>query len=159
MADRPQRTRPQAIGWLVLPIRVALGAVFVLAGVLKLEDPQDFAFAIKGFKILPDHAVYIAAFVVPAIEVLAGALLIIGLWARAAALTLVLMLLAFTAGQVSIIARNMSVECTCFGDLEWPCSGAIGTCHLIRNGVLTAMGIIAATLGPGPLSFDRQPHK
>lgn len=157
MADPGSKARP--IGWIVLPVRVLLGAIFVLAGYLKIEDPQAFAFAIKGFKILPDHLIVSAAFVLPCIEILAGVLLIVGLWARSAAIVIFLMLLAFTAGQFSVIQRGLDVKCTCFGNLEWPCSGAIGTCHLVRNSVLMLMAIVAATLGPGPLAIDRHPQR
>lgn len=157
MAESAPKARP--IGWLVLPVRVFLGAVFVLAGYLKIGDPQAFAFAVKAFKILPDHLIIPTAFALPCIEILAGVLLIFGLWTRGAAVVLLLLLLGFTAGQASVIQRGLDVKCTCFGNLEWPCSGAVSTCHLVRNGVLTLMAIITATLGPGPLAIDRQPQR
>ncbi len=157
MTDPTPRARP--IGWLVLPIRVALGALFVMAGVLKISDPQSFAFAVKAFKILPDHLIVPTAFSLPCIEILAGILLIMGLWTRGAAVVILLMLVGFTAGQVSVIQRGLDVKCSCFGNLEWPCAGAVGTCHLVRNSVLIAMSLIAATLGPGPLAIDRHPQR
>lgn len=157
MADPAPKARP--IGWLVLPVRVLLGALFVVAGYLKISDPQSFAFAVKGFKILPDHLIVPTAFALPWIEVLAGILLIIGLWTRGGAVVIFLMLLGFTAGQVSVIERGLDVKCSCFGNLEWPCGGAVGTCHLIRNAVLMLMALIAATLGPGPLAIDRHPQR
>lgn len=157
MADPVPKARP--IGWLVLPIRVILGALFVMAGVLKISDPQSFAFAVKAFKILPDHLIVTTAFSLPCIEILAGILLIMGLWTRGAAVVILLMLVGFTAGQVSVIQRGLDVKCSCFGNLEWPCPGAVGTCHLVRNSVLIAMSLIAATLGPGPLAIDRQPQR
>lgn len=157
MADAAPKARP--IGWLVLPARVLLGAIFVVAGYLKISDPQAFAFAVKGFKILPDHLIIPAAFTLPCIEILAGVLLVVGLWTRGAAVAILLMLIAFTAGQASVIHRGLDVKCSCFGNLEWPCSGAIGTCHLVRNSVLMLMAIIATALGPGPLAIDRHPQR
>ncbi len=157
MADPAPRARP--IGWLVLPVRVFLGAIFVLAGYLKISDPQSFAFAVKAFQILPDHLIVPTAFALPCIEILAGVLLIIGLWTRGSAVVIFLMLLGFTAGQAWVINRGLDVKCSCFGNLEWPCAGGVGTCHLVRNGVLMLMAIIAATLGPGPLAIDRHPQR
>lgn len=157
MPDPTSKARP--IGWLVLPARVVLGFLFAMAGGLKISDPQAFAFAVKGFQILPDHLVVPTAFALPCIEILAGVLLIVGLWTRAAAVVILLLLVGFTAGQVSVIQRGLDVKCSCFGNLEWPCAGAVGTCHLVRNSVLTVMAIVAATLGPGPLAIDRQPQR
>ena len=156
MTDRLQTTKTRAVGWLVLPTRLALGGIFTFAGVLKLLDPQSFAFAVKGFKVLPDHLIVPTAFAVPTIEILAGVLLILGLWTRASALTIFLLLIGFTVGMGAVIHRGESIKCTCFGKIEWPCSGAIGTCHLIRNSVLGLMAIVIVAWGPGPLVIDRQ---
>lgn len=156
---RPQERTPRPLGWLVLPVRVALGALFVFAGVMKLQDPQAFAFSIKAFKMLPesgDHLVVLAALALPWAEVLAGAMLVLGLWGRAAALVIFAMLLVFLGGMISVIARGMNVECTCFGKYEFPCSGAIGPCHLVRNGVLAAGALLCVLAGPGPLAIDKE---
>ncbi|MCC6951373.1 MAG: DoxX family membrane protein, partial [Phycisphaerales bacterium] len=78
--------RPTAIGWLVFPLRLILGGLFMLAGYLKLSAVPVFAGAILGFKMdLPDHIVIGSAFVVPWVEIIAGAMLVLGFWTRAAA--------------------------------------------------------------------------
>ena len=41
--------------------RIALGALFIFSGVVKLNDPQAFAFAIKGFKLVEDHDLIVQA--------------------------------------------------------------------------------------------------
>src|SRR5690606_29482028 len=83
---------------LQLPARLVLGAAFLLAAWMKLfhatwagADPT-FAFAesIKAYKILdPErhaHAIVTGAYVMPWAELLAGLLVLIGLWTRPAAL-------------------------------------------------------------------------
>jgi uncharacterized membrane protein YphA (DoxX/SURF4 family) len=152
-------TTPKALGWLTLPCRLLLGGLFVLAGVLKLGEPQAFADAIKGFKIFTDEREFmipLMSFVLPWTEIVAGSLLILGLWARGAAAVIVAMLLAFVGGVVSVILRELDTKCSCFGDLEWPCEGGVGWCQVIRNGVMIAMATPVFVWGPGPLAIERE---
>lgn len=150
------------LGWLVLLVRVALGGLFIFAGLMKLKDPQSFAEAINGFKVIPYetvHLITVSAFLTPWIEIVAGAMLIVGFWARSSALLIGLMLLAFIAAIASVLARGMEINCSCFGKFERPCTGPIGPCHLIRNGVLLAMALFVVWKGPGALAIDRQSTK
>lgn len=135
-------------------MRLFLGGLFILAGVLKLSDPQTFAEAIKAFKILPEHVIAFAAYGLPWIEIIAGGLLIIGLWTRAAALLITVLLAAFTAGIVSVILRGIDTKCSCFGELEWPCAGDVGQCQIIRNSVLMLAGVIILAVGPGRFAAE-----
>jgi hypothetical protein len=32
----------------------------------------------------------------------------------------------------------------------------VGYCHVVRNLILMAMGLVVVFLGPGPLTFDRR---
>jgi putative oxidoreductase len=152
-------TTPKAVGWLTLPCRLILGGLFVFAGVLKLGEPQAFADAIKGFKIFTDAREFmipVMTFVLPWTEIIAGSLLILGLWARGAAMVIVGMLLAFVAGVVSVVLRDIDTKCSCFGKIEWPCTGGVGWCQVIRNSVMIAMAVPIFVWGPGPLAIDRE---
>lgn len=144
--------------WFVLVARVVLGALFITAGVLKLRDPTRFAESILAFKItfMPDHLVQLAAFAMPWTEILAGVLLVIGRWTRGSALLVSTMLVMFLVMIASAIYRKLSLSCSCFGDLEFPCPAEVGPCHLIRNGVLLAMGLLVLFLGPDRLALDRR---
>jgi putative oxidoreductase len=148
-------SRIPAIGWICLPCRLALAALFLFAGTLKLQTPGKFAEALMGFKIVPDHLVNFLVFATPWIELTAGALLLIGLWSRAAALVIVGMLATFLAAIVSIIARGIDTQCSCFGDLEIGCTGPVGWCQIIRNTILIALGAVVILWGPGPFAIDK----
>lgn len=153
---------PRPLGWLTTPLRLILGGLFIFAGVMKLRDPQSFAFSVMAFDLFPshaDHAAKLAAFVVPWTEVLAGALLVVGLWSRAAALVIALMLAAFIAGIASVLYRGLNVTCGCFGKFEVPCTGPIGTCHLVRNSIMLVAALLILWKGPGALTIDREPAK
>lgn len=160
------------LGWVALPVRVALGGLLVLSGFMKLGltsqiwwpgsglvatlSPLDFAFAIKGFKMgLPDEAVAVLAFVVPWMELLAGLTVLLGAWARAGAALTATLMIAFSAGIVGVLTRpGIDVNCPCFGSLKLFCSGRISGCHLVRNSAFLAAALLVLTAGPGPLSVD-----
>lgn len=150
-----RRTRAQTMAWLCLGCRLALGGLFVLAATMKLQDPQGFADAIQGFKIVPDHIVKLLAFALPWTELIAGVLLILGVWTGAASLLIVLLLAGFIAGIVSVLARDLSTTCACFGKLEFPCGGEVGLCQIVRNAVLIGLAVPLLVFGPGKFSLDR----
>jgi uncharacterized membrane protein YphA (DoxX/SURF4 family) len=144
---------------LALPLRVGLGGLFCLAAFKKLQDPQSFAEAIKGFRVV-DHnqlgsLISTGAFVIPWVEMIAGVLLILGLWSRASALAIGLALLAFIAGLVSVIARGIDASCSCFGDLNLFCSSAVGWCQVIRNLLLMVPAAYLVWRGGGLVALDR----
>jgi hypothetical protein len=55
------------------------------------------------------------AITLPWIEVMAGLMLIIGIWRQASAWLINLMTLVFIAAISSAVARGLSIECGCFG--------------------------------------------
>lgn len=89
----------------------------IVAGYTKLSDPLFFALGITGFDLLPMSMVRIVAFIVPWIELAAGACILLGLWTREGAAVLFGMMGTFTIAIISVIARDKTIECGCFGDL------------------------------------------
>jgi hypothetical protein len=136
-------------------LRVVLGGLFLLAGFNKLAEPRDFAFAIKGFDLgMGSDLLSVLAFVVPWAEVLAGAALVLGVWARGAAGLLCVMLGGFTGGLLSVILREKNVDCSCFGQLKLFCGeGNIGWCHVIRNSAMLLAAAYVMWKGPGMLAL------
>jgi uncharacterized membrane protein YphA (DoxX/SURF4 family) len=149
-------------------LRLVIGGLLVLSGSMKLGvykalgigplamDPLDFAFAIKGFQFgLSDTLVQILTYAVPWGELLAGLGLAIGFWTRASAIAVAALMLAFGAGIVSLLARDIPVDCPCFGKLKLFCGDQpLGVCHLIRNGVIAGLAMVVAILGPGMAAVD-----
>src|ERR1051325_8787718 len=105
----PEAKAENPIGWLVLLVRIVLAGLFILAGTLKLSNPQEFPNAVLAFKIIPlpsgDPIVVLTTFVVPWTEIIAGLCLLVGLWARSSALVISLMLIVFMAGILLVILR------------------------------------------------------
>ena len=140
----------------LLLLRIAIGGLFLFAAVLKIQDPLQFYFSIKGFQILPEHILQPLAFMVPWIEVVCGIALLTGTWARAAALVIGGMLLVFMGAILSVVVRtDIHVECGCFGDFSPFCpKGAVGWCNIGQNAVLLAIALPVMIWGGGLLSLD-----
>lgn len=76
-------------------VRVTLGAYFVLAGFAKLEDLPSFIAEVQGFNMLPSHLATLFAILLPYLEIIAGALLVLGMWTTLAAMITSMLLAAF----------------------------------------------------------------
>ncbi len=144
---------------LQFPMRAALGGVFVFAAFTKISNIQAFAFAIKGFKILdPDkhgHLIVSAAYTMPWVEMIAGVLLVLGLWTRAAALTIGLMLVFFIAALLHVIFdSSIEADCSCFGDMNIVCGSAVGWCQVIRDVIMLIPVGYLLWRGGGIVGFD-----
>lgn len=138
---------------LVLIVRVALGAVFLIAGALKIGHFDLFASQIAGFQLLPHPVIAPLALLLPFVEVLLGAYLIIGLFTRAAAWLAALQLAIFSAAIASAVVRGISTSCGCFGPTDatmtsWP--------EVARDAGLTVLAMLVAWRAPGALAFDRR---
>jgi len=139
----------------LLVLRLATAGLFVWAAVVKLSGPRDFLYSIKGFKILPEHVLQPLAFMVPWTELVCAIALVFGLWGRSAALVLGTMLVVFMGAIVAVLARDMHVECGCFGDFSLLCkAGAVGWCNVGQNALMLAIALPVMIWGPGALSWD-----
>ncbi len=99
-------------------VRVALGAVFLWAAATKLPDMAAFAEDVANYRLLPGAWVTAAAAAVVGVELLLGALLVLGRAPRAAALVAAGLLATFTVGLAQALARGIDLRCGCFGGSE-----------------------------------------
>ncbi len=100
-------------GWV---LRLALSAVFIYAGILKMHDPRSFAESIASFRLLPPPLINPAAWTLPVLEILSGVLALgSGPWRRVGAFSLLAMLAIFVLALASATARGLKVDCGCFG--------------------------------------------
>ncbi len=100
--------------------RILLGAVFIYASLDKIRYPEPFAQNIAGYDILPMSLVNIAAIWLPWLELVGGAMLVIGIWVRSNAMIMCFLLMAFIVALISAIVRGLDISCGCFevGDSE-----------------------------------------
>ena len=138
---------------LILLLRIALGAMFIVAGVSKIGHADVFAAQIAGFRLLPQLVIAPMALVLPFLEILLGGYLILGLFTRAAAWVAVVLLAAFDLAIASAVVRGMTVSCGCFG----PNDTTVTTwAEVARDAVLVLLAAIVALRAPGTLALDRR---
>jgi putative oxidoreductase len=125
--------------------RLLAGGVFVFAGVQKLLDPAAFAQDIANYQAFPHWTWNLAAAIVPVAEILAGLAVLTGFWRRAGAVVLGSMTVAFLGLILSVIVRDIDLDCGCFGEATE--ARAVGWPMFLQDlGLLLA--IVAAYLPP-----------
>jgi uncharacterized membrane protein YphA (DoxX/SURF4 family) len=141
------------MNWVILALRVAIGAIFIVAGVSKLGHADVFAAQIAGFRLLPEVVIAPMATVLPFLEILLGGYLILGLFTRTAAWIAVAFFAAFDAAIASAVVRGMTVSCGCFG----PNDTTVTTwAEVGRDFVFVVLAVIVAVRPPGTLALDRR---
>jgi putative oxidoreductase len=96
-------------------VRVALGGLFVFAGVLKAYDPGAFAIEIQRYNLIPWIPGAMLAVYLPWLEILVGALLIVKRFDRGALFLMTCLLFVFTFALASAAFRGLGIDCGCFG--------------------------------------------
>lgn len=150
------RQRARALDVLGLLARIALGGVLIVAGALKVGSPAASARAVQAYQLLPfDVAAYVG-YALPVVEILIGALLVVGLLTRPAAILGGLLMVAFVIGIASAWARGLSIDCGCFGgggqiaaaDTAYPT-------EIARDTALALCGVWLAARPRALFSLDR----
>jgi len=114
--------RHSAVRWIS---RLVLGVIFVVASIEKISAPDIFAANIQAYHILPLPCINIVALIVPWIELICGIALLMGVRVTAAAGLVSSMLVVFIAAILMAMAKNLNIDCGCFGSTNatpvgWP---------------------------------------
>ena len=135
VSSQPDPFWPQFVKFSRLLVRVALGILFVFAGVTKAYDPGAFAIEIQRYNLIPWTPGALASVYLPWLEILVGALLVLKKFERGALLLITCLLLVFTFALASATFRGLGIDCGCFGKAFM----ATGTIFpLVRNILLLA---------------------
>jgi uncharacterized membrane protein YphA (DoxX/SURF4 family) len=144
---------PGVVSAVILLLRVALGAMLVVAGASKVGHAAEFAAQIAGFRLLPQPIIAPLALLLPFLEMLTGLYLIVGMFTRAAAWVAVAMFAVFDAAIASAVVRGMTVSCGCFG----PTDRTVTTwAEVARDAVFVLLAVVVALRAPGMLALDRR---
>ncbi len=103
--------------------RIIVGVLFIISGLIKLNDPVGFSFKLKDYfapevldlEFLVPYALLIAIFVV-IFEVLLGVALLLGYLKKFTLWSLLLMIVFFTFLTFYSAYFNKVTDCGCFGD-------------------------------------------
>ena len=124
--------------YLVLIFRLALGGVFIFAAIPKIISPENFAASIANYRMLPNAWLNLMAITLPWVELLAGALLVAGVWVRASAWAVTAMCVMFLIAIASAVSRGLNIDCGCFGTVA---GRRIGMTSLAFDAALLAMAV------------------
>jgi uncharacterized membrane protein YphA (DoxX/SURF4 family) len=113
-APRTFREGPVQL-WVSLGARLVLGGVMLVAGGLKVSDPNQAISAVTAYRLLPSDLATLVGYGLPFFEIMLGLLLVVGLAVRASAATTGVLLVVFIAAVSSAWARGLSIDCGCFG--------------------------------------------
>ena len=138
--------------WLGLIFRVIVGAVFVYASLDKIMHPEGFAKAVYNYKILPSGWVNIMAIVLPWIELLCGAALILGTKVEGASFIIGALLVVFLVAATSTLIRGISIDCGCFTSSSEGRKTGWGL--LVQDTILLLFAIHLLKRGPGKWALE-----
>jgi uncharacterized membrane protein YphA (DoxX/SURF4 family) len=99
--------------WLYRAVRLALAALFLVAGARKLFDLRTFARAIGDFGIVWDDATYATAVALVAVELLGGLGLALDIRGSLGIIAGLLMLFIAVLGYG--LRLGLDIDCGCFG--------------------------------------------
>lgn len=102
--------------WTALVARLLVGGIWIWAGVLKLPNPESSVSAVRAYQLLPIGWTDTVGHVLPMLEIVVGACLVLGLLTRFGGAVSALMQLAFIIGIASVWSRGIAINCGCFGD-------------------------------------------
>lgn len=145
--------------WIALVVRLYLGGVFLAACTHKIAHPEVFALDVATYQFLPLWSVNLFAIVVPWLELVAGAALILGLRVRAAALLVVGMMISFMIALAWALHLGLDMSCGCFASQAAEHNDPISWLTLVRDSVWLLQGAYVMLFDHNPLGLERLNQK
>jgi uncharacterized membrane protein YphA (DoxX/SURF4 family) len=118
--------------------RLLLGGAFVYANATKLVRADEVARLIYGYRILHPDLVNLAGIAFPWVELIPGALLVIGILPRSAATLLGGLLGVFIGAAALVMMRHIDIECGCFLPLV---GDRVDWIMIVRNAILILLAL------------------
>jgi uncharacterized membrane protein YphA (DoxX/SURF4 family) len=131
--------------------RCILAFIFIFSGIEKIADPAGFSEAILNYKLLPEMWINLAGITIPWIELTAGVLLLFGISVKENAFIISTLLLIFILAIGISIARDLNIDCGCFGT-----SGGtkVGFTKIGENIILLGLGVLLLFYNSTLLSLE-----
>ncbi|MBN1771325.1 MAG: DoxX family membrane protein [Deltaproteobacteria bacterium] len=141
---------------IAVPLRLLIGIVFVYASLYKLAEPREFAISIAMYDMLPLELVNLMAITLPAIELVTGITVILGLWTRASAAAIngMLVMFIFAIGYVVWVRGQADFGCGCFSPAAEEAGAEMATGTLLRDVGYLAAGVYVMVLDDGAVGLD-----
>jgi uncharacterized membrane protein YphA (DoxX/SURF4 family) len=142
------------MAYLIFALRLALGALLIVAGVLKAHDgPALTASSIAAYRLLPSWLVAPLGVALPYLEIVLGGYLAAGLFTRLVAWVAAAQFGVFAVAVGSLVVRHLPADCGCFGSAV-PTPPSWG--HVAADVLLAVAAAAIARGAPGAFAVDRR---
>jgi len=142
-----------ALPWLGLALRLASGAVWLVAGVTKLPDLSGFPALVERYQLLPHILAQPFGYLLPFLEIGLGLYLAAGLFVRGSALVGTVLFAVFLTAQVQAWLRGLPLDCGCFGTIS---RSTVGPATIARDILLGIPTFLMLAFPARTLSLDRR---
>jgi len=142
------------VKWMNLVLRLILGGIFLASAIAKIWNVQvshahgiqfshvpdlaTFAQDVTNYHVPPRSLTNFVAITLPWVELLAGGLLVCGIWKRASAIVITALMIVFLAAIGWALGHGYDIRCGCFGTVD---ARKVGVLALAEDGVLLAMAV------------------
>lgn len=138
---------------------MALGVIFVWAGLTKLTHVEGFADIISAYDLVPETLLGLVAMGIPALEVAAGLGLVFDI--RGSLSTVLALLLLFVLVLWFGILKDLDIDCGCFTGDDLAKHGALRAAMLRDLAMMAAGGYLiwwrrAVPMSPRGLVLKRE---
>jgi uncharacterized membrane protein YphA (DoxX/SURF4 family) len=141
--------------WLALPARLYVGVVFLMACYHKVLHPGVFAVDVATYQMLPLSTVNLFALTVPWIELLVGALLVLGLRVQASALIVSGLMVSFMVALAWALHLGLDMSCGCFASQAATEDDPISWHTLLRDSVWLILGLYITFFDRNTIGLER----
>lgn len=137
---------------LLVPLfRVLLGALLLVAGLMKVGEPEVFARSIENYRLLGPQLSGLSALCVPWLEILLGFCLIAGFVTRPSSLLAGGLSVGFGIFVISALVRGLDIDCGCFTG-----ESRVSWSQVVLDFAMIGMAVTIFVKGPGPFSLDQR---
>lgn len=135
--------------------RLVVGGVWLVAGALKIATPSASINAVQAYRILPSSVAEWVGVALPAVELVIGLALVLGVVVRGAAVLSAVLLVAYIAAIASVWARGIAIDCGCFGGggID-PDAVSKYPWEIARDAALLIASLLLVRLRRTPLALD-----
>jgi putative oxidoreductase len=139
--------------YLGLFFRLILGYVFISAAIGKILNSADFSIAIQNYRILPEQLTNLPAIILPWIELYCGIFILLGIFFRASAVTLMFLTTVFILAISSAMIRGLDISCGCFDPAD--ATDKIGISKIIEDIIYLTLALHCYFFPPIKLTMIR----
>lgn len=136
---------------LMLIVRLIIGGIFFISGLLKVIHPEEFRKTLSTHRLFSPETIHLISVVLPYVEIAVGLLFALGFRIKVTGRIIICLLILFTIEGWFAFTVGSAVDCGCF-----PTEGGgepIGVNFFLRNGLLI-LSSLWITEGQRKPSYD-----